>query len=212
MRGQPRCEHCKARLPDLDDLQQAIDENPRLQKYVRRLRRSLRRREKVQKMIDVLTGNAPRPSGFYVALSIVPGLGHIVLGLSQKGGTILAVVAALLAVVYAFYGTSAVYLAVTVAALVHTYAVCDLMKFRPRNGFAAFGLTAGLWTLLALCFYLPIVFLIGRLGREVRPDELAEPLVRTIQGYSLLGLMMLCGAAFLMSVYYNAKSRPPNDF
>ena len=163
-------------------------------------------------MIDILTGNAPRPSGFYVGLSVVPGLGHIVLGLSRKGGAILTVALGLLAVVYALYGTSAVWLAVSVAALIHTYAVCDLMKFRPRNVFAGLGLTAALWTLLVFCFYVPIVFLIGRLGRGIRPDELADPLVRTIQGYSLLGLMMLCGGAFLTSVYYNAKSRPPHEF
>jgi len=213
MRGQTRCGHCKEILPDIDELQGRIDTNPRLQQYMRALRRSRRRRKKIQKMIDILAGNAPRPGGFYVAISIVPGLGHILLGLTGRGFGILGIVIGFVIGIFFTYGTPMVWLALTAAALVHTYGVCDLMSYCPKNPFAVLGLTAGVWTLLASCFYFPIMILSGLIDRGIDPEEMARPITSgSLIGGSLLSMMLLCGAAFMTSLYYHAKSKPPNRF
>jgi len=206
LRGQPLCGHCKRRLPDFDELQQAIDESPRLQKVLRSLRRAQRRRKKIRRAVHMITGRTERPNGFYVALSAVPGLGHIVKGNTAVGSAHLAAVALLMTLVWLFFGKTLMWLPVTLAVLTHTYSVCDLLNFRPKNAFASLILTVSIWTVLAAGLYLPALVLCQRwvdLG-EMAVPELND---RKLFGYACIALPMLGGCAAMASAYYNAKSR-----
>jgi len=208
VRGQSLCGHCRTPLPDLDTLQDAIDESPKLQQYLRSIRQAQRRRRKIKKAIRAVTGRIEKPSGFYVALAVVPGLGHIARGERNKGLGYLVTVVFLLFLARLLYDEPGIWLPLTIAALAHTYTLCELMDFKPPNGYAAMLLTGGIWLILMLLFYLPLTVIYGQwqvydeLGRvPVGSGDAARV------GYSLLALILLCGAAAMASAYYSAKSR-----
>ena len=84
--------------------------------------------------------------------------------------------------------------------------MCDLLKFKPKNGIAALALTAGIWTVLVAAFYLPLLVLYRQFGNigEIAGFEFSD---RKLLSYASIALPMLGGVAALASAYYNSKSR-----
>jgi len=156
LRGQPLCGHCKTSLPRLEELQQAIDESPKLQQIIQSIRRRQRRRKKIKKAYRAITG-AEKPDGFYVALSVVPGLGHVARGEWGKGWAYFGTVVFLMVTVSIFQDKPMKWLPLAVAALVHTYSVCALLDFKPPTGLAAMLLTFSILAILLAGIYLPVL-------------------------------------------------------
>jgi len=207
MRGQPLCGHCKTPLPRLEELQQAIDESPKLQQLLQSIRRSQRRRKKLKKMYRAVTG-AEKPDGFYVALAVIPGLGHMARREWLSGWAYFGTVVFLMVTVSIFLDQPMKWLPLAVAALVHTYSVCALLGFKPPNGHAAVLLTFSILAILTAGIYVPSLIFMRRLAIY---DELGRVPVsgedEALFGFALLASIVLCGLAAMASAYYSAKSR-----